>query len=132
MPHLLLITRGMEIDPVNSACYLIEANIVKPFEACTIDLTHTMIWHQELLLPAHEHVFAVCAVLIMEVGLLGLLRKRPPSRKARPVLHVFFIASAPVLVAGLEGIFWTNYLTFEEGSECSVFGCKACDCSSVK
>ena len=122
----------MEIDSIDSARYLIEANIVKPLKACTIDLAHTMIWHQELLLPAHEHVFAVCTVLIVEIRLLGLLRKRPPSREARPVLHVFFVASAPVLVARLKGIFRTNYLTFEESSEGSVFRCKACDHSSVK
>lgn len=113
----------MEIDSINSARYLIEANIVKSLEARTVDLPHAMIWHQEFLFPAHKHVFAVCTVLIMEVGLLGLLRKRPPCGEACPVLHVLFVASAPVLVTGLEGEFWTDDLAFEESSEGSVFGC---------
>ena len=131
-PHLLLIIRRMEIDSVNGARYLIEADIVKSFEARTVDLTHAMIWHQEFLFPAHEHVFAVCAVLVMEVRLLGLLCKRPPSGKASPVLHVLLVTGAPVLVPGLEGILRTNDLTFKESSECSVFGCEAYICSSVR
>ena len=131
-PHLLLIIRRVEVDSIDGAPYLIEADIVKSFEARTVDLAHSMIWHQEFLFPAHEHIFAVCAVLVMEVWLLGLLCKRPPSGKASPVLHVLLVAGAPVLVPGLEGIFWTNDLTFKESSECSVFGCEAYDCSSVK
>ena len=121
-PHLLLTVRRMEIDPIDSTRYLIEANIVKSFEARAANLAHSVIWHQEFFFPAHEHVFAVCAVLIMEVRLLGLLRKRPPRREARPVLHVLFVAGAPVLVTGLEGVFWTNNLAFEESSESSMFG----------
>ncbi len=111
----------MEIDSIDSASYLIEANIVKSLEAGTINLAYAMIWHQKFLFPAHEHVFAVCAVLIMKIRLLGLLRKRPPRGEARPVLHVLFVAGTPVLVTGLEGIFWTDDLTLEESSECSVF-----------
>lgn len=121
----------MEIDSIDSTRYLIEANVVKSLEARTIDLAHSMIWHQEFLFPAHEHVFAVCAVLIMEVRFLGLLRKRPPCGEARPVLHVLFVAGAPVLVTGLEGKFWTDYLAFEESSEGSVFGCEAYDSSLI-
>ena len=113
----------MEIDSIDSARYLIKADIVESLEARTANLPHAVIWYQKFFFPAHEHVLAVCAVLIMEVGLLGLLRKRPPCGEACPVLHVFFVAGAPVLVTGLEGIFWTNDLAFEESSEGSVFGC---------
>lgn len=126
-PHLLLTIRRMEIDSADGALYLIEANIVESLEARTVDLSYAMIWHQEFLLPAHEHVFAVCAVLVMEIGLLGLLCERSPSLKASPVLHVLLVTSAPVLVPGLEGIFWTNNLTLKESGECSVFGCEAYD-----
>lgn len=122
-PHLLVTIRRMEIDSIDSARYLVEADIVKPLEARTVNLAHTMIWHQEFLFPAHEHVFPVCAVFIMEVGLLGLLRKRPPCREARPMLHILFVAGAPVFMTGLEGILWADDLSFEESSEGSVFGC---------
>lgn len=121
----------MKIDSIDSARYLVEANIIKSLEARAVNLAHAMIWHQEFLFPAHEHVFAVCAILIVEVGLLGLLCKRPPCGEARPVLHVLFIASTPVLVTGLKSIFRTDYLAFEECNEGSVFGCQACDLSSV-
>ncbi len=122
----------MEIDSIDSARYLIKADIVESLEARTINLAHAMIWHQKFLLPAHEHVFAVCAILVVEVGLLGLLRKRAPSGKSSPVLHVLFIAGSPVLVLGLKSVFGTDYLAFEEGSECSVFRCQACNYSLVE
>lgn len=113
----------MEIDSIDSTRYLIEANIIKSLEARTIYLAHAMIWHQEFLFPAHEHILAVCAVLVMKIGLFGLLRKRPPCGKARPVLHVLFVAGTPLFVTGLEGVFWTDDLAFEESSEGRVFGC---------
>ena len=131
-PHLLLAVRRMEINSVDGARHLIEADVVESLKTCTIDLAHSVIWHQKLFLPAHEHILAVCAVLVMEVGLLSLLRKRSPSGKASPMLHVFLVASAPVLMPGLESILWTNDLTFKERSECSVFGCEACDCWSTE
>ena len=122
----------MEIDSVDDACYLIEADIVESLEARTVNLSHAVIGHQEFLLPAHEHVFTVCAVLVMEIGLLSLLCERSPSGKTSPVLHVLLVTGAPVLVPGLEGIFWTNDLTLKESSECSVFGCETCDYSLVE
>ena len=72
-PHLLRTTRRMEIDSIDSARYLVEADIVKPFKARAVNFAHAMIWHQEFLFPAHEHVFAVCAILVMEVRVLVLL-----------------------------------------------------------
>lgn len=122
-PHLLLTIRRVKINSIDCARHLVEANVVKSLEACTIDLAHPVIWHQKLLFPAHKHVFTVCAVLIMEIGLLGLLCKRPPRGEARPVLHVLFVAGAPVIVTGLEGVLWTNNFAFEESSESSVFRC---------
>lgn len=122
----------MEIDSGDGALYLIEANVVKSLEARTVDLSYAMIWHKEFLLPAHEHIFAVCAVLVMEIGLLGLFCERSPSGKASPVLHVLLVTSAPVLVPGLKGIFWANDLALKESGECSVFGCEACDYSLVE
>ena len=112
----------MEIDSIDSARHLIEANVVESFETRTTDLAHAVIGHQKFLFPAHEHVFAICAVLVMEIRLLGLPRKRPPGGEARPVLHVLFVAGTPVLMTGLEGVFWTDNLAFEESSESGVFG----------
>lgn len=113
----------MKIDSIDNARYLIEAYVVESLEARTINLAHAMIWHQEFLFPAHEHIFAVCAVLIMEVGLFGLLRKRPPRGEARPMLHVLFVAGAPVLMTSLKGVFRTDDLAFEKGSKGSVLRC---------
>lgn len=62
----------MEIDSINGTCDLIEANVVESLEACTINLPDAVIRHQKLLLPSHEHVFAIRAVLVVEVGFLCL------------------------------------------------------------
>ena len=115
MRHLLLAVR-VEVDPINCAQYLVEANVVESFKTCAIDLAHTIIRHQELLLPSHEHVFTVRAILVVEVRLLRLFCQGSPSWKACPVLHVFLVAGTPVIVSGLEGIFGSNDLALEERS----------------
>ncbi len=71
--HVLLAVR-MEIDSIDGACDLVEAYVVKSLEACAADFSYSVIWNQELLLPSHEHILAVCTVLVMKVGLLCLLR----------------------------------------------------------
>lgn len=111
----VLRTIRMEVNPINRPPHLIETNIIKPLKARPIDLPDPMIRHQELLLPAHEHILAVRAVLVVEVGLLGLFCEGPPGLEARPVLHVFFVAGAPVAVPGLEGVFGADDFAFEEG-----------------
>ena len=104
----------MEVNPIDRPRHLIEAYVIKPLETRPADLPDPMIWDQELLFPPHEHVLAVRAVLVVEVGLFSLFREGPPGGEAGPVLHVFFVAGAPVVVAGLEGVFGPDYFAFEE------------------
>ena len=85
-----------------------------------------MIRDQKFLLPPHEHVFPVRAVLVVKVGLFCLFGQGPPGGEAGPVLHVLFVAGAPVFVPGLEGIFGADDLAFEKGGQGRVFGCEAC------
>jgi len=37
------------------------------------------------------------------------------------MLHVLFVAGAPIVVAGLKGVFRANDLAFEKRSQCCVF-----------
>lgn len=116
----------MEVDPIDRTQHLIEANVVESLKTCAIDLAYTMVRHQELLFPTHEHVFPVRAILVVEVRLLRLFRQRPPSWEACPVLHVLLVAGTPIIVSGLEGVFGPDDLAFEKGSQGCVFGSEAC------
>jgi hypothetical protein len=60
---LILFTLGMEVDPTDAAVALVEANVIEPFEACTIDCLDAVVGNQEVLFPAHENVFALLVVL---------------------------------------------------------------------
>ena len=104
----------MVINPIDSPLHLVEANIIKPLEARARDLPNPMIRHQKLFLPPHEHVLAVGAVLVVEVWFFGLFGEGPPGGEAGPVLHVFFVTGAPVVVSGLEGVFRADYFAFKE------------------
>ena len=116
----------MEIDPINRPRHLVEAYIIKPLETRTTNFPDPMIRHQKLFFPSHKHIFAVRAILVVEVGLLGLFREGPPGGETGPMLHVFFIASAPVVVAGLECILGADDFAFEECGQGCVFGGEAC------
>lgn len=105
----------MEVDAVDVARHLVEADVVEAFEAGAGDLAHAVVGHEEGFLPAHEDVLALGGVLEVEVGLLGLLREGPPGGEAGPVLHVGLVGGAPGGVAGLEGVFRTNDFAFEKG-----------------
>lgn len=104
----------MEVNSIDRAMHLIKANVIESFETGSIDFTHTVVRDEEFFLPSHEHVFSVRTVFVVEVWLLRLFGQRPPSRKACPVFHVLLIAGAPVIMPGLEGVFWSNDFAFEE------------------
>lgn len=42
------------------------------------------------------------------------------------MLHVLFVAGAPIAMAGLKGVFGANDFAFEERSQGCVFGSEAC------
>ena len=113
----LLLTFRMEIYPAHRPLDLIEADVVKPFETGAHDLTHTVVRHKEGFLPAHENVLTLRAVLVMEVGLLGLFCERAPGGESAPVLHVCVLCRAPRGVTCLEGVSRSNDFAFEVGCQ---------------
>jgi len=110
-----LLALGMEVNPAHGPCHLIETDIVKSLETGAHDLTHAVVRHQKRLFPAHEDVFALRVVLVVEVWFLGRFGQRAPGGKAGPVLHVGFVGGAPGCVAGLEGVFGADDFAFEVG-----------------
>lgn len=107
----------MEIYPTHSPCYLVETDIVEPFETCARDGPNTVVRHQKVLFPSHEDILPLRKVLVVEVRFLGLLGQGTPSWKSCPVLHVRFLGCAPGFVLGLESMFRADDLAFEVGCE---------------
>ena len=60
--HLLL-ALGMEIYTLDGARDLVEANIVEALEACAADGSDSVVWHQEVFLPAHEQMLFLYPIL---------------------------------------------------------------------
>lgn len=107
----------MKINPADIARDLIEADVIKPFEAGARDLAHAMVGHEEGFLPAHEDVFALHGVVVVEVWFLGLFGHGSPGGEAGPVLHVGFVGGTPGGVARLEGVFGADDFAGEVGGE---------------
>ena len=105
----------MEVDPLDRARDLVKHDVVKPFETGAHDLSHPVVGHEEGFFPAHEDVFALEMVLVVEVGAFGLLGEGLPGAEAGPVVHVCFVGCAPARVAGLEGVFWADDFGVEVG-----------------
>lgn len=116
----------MEVYPIDCPRYLIETYVVEPFETSSTNLTYSMIRHQELLFPAHEHVFAIRTILVMKIGLLRKFCKRPPGWKAGPVSHVLLIACTPVIMSSLEGVLGSDNLAFKKCCQSCVLWSEAC------
>ena len=66
-----LLALGMEVNPAHGPRHLVETDIVKPLETGAQNLTHAVVRHEKRLLPAHEDVFVLCVVLVVEVWFLG-------------------------------------------------------------
>lgn len=115
---LVALTLCVEIDSADVPRDLVEADVIETFEACAGDLPHAMVGHKEGFLPAHEDVFALEVVFVVEVWFLGLFSKGAPGGKAGPVLHVGFVGGAPGGMVGLEGVFGANDFAGEIGGEC--------------
>ena len=116
----------MIVDPRYGTKDLIETYVIESFETGTRNLAHAIIGYQELLLPAHEYVLPVTAILVVEVRrLFGLLSHCTPRWKARPRLHIIFVCGSPILVAGLKSEFRADDLSLKAGGQRRVLGCEA-------
>lgn len=94
-------------------------------KACTVDILHTMVRNQELLLPPHEHRSAVQRVLHGQVRLLELVLHMPESGETGPVHHILLFRCTPV--ARQEPIPAANYLGVKVGRQLRPVVCEALD-----
>lgn len=104
----------MKVYPANGPFHLVETDIVEPLEARAGNSAYSMIRDEEVLFPPHEDVLPVGEVAVGEVWPLGLLRQGTPGREAGPVVHISLLRGSPCIVPGLEGVFGSDDLSFEE------------------
>lgn len=107
----------MEVNTAHGSLYLIEADVVEPFEAGAGDGPHPMVGDKEVLLPSHEDMLALGEVAVCKVGSLRLLCQRSPGRKPRPVVQICLLCRTPGLIASLERVFGPDDLSFEKGGQ---------------
>lgn len=104
----------MKINAIYLPLDLIKTYIVKPLETRATDRSHPVIWDQEVLLPAHEDVFALGDVLDDDRGALACLpRVRPERGELGPMRYIRLVIGAPALVLGHEAIFVADDLALE-------------------
>lgn len=65
-------------------------------ETGTVDVLHTVVRDEELLLPAHEHSPAVESVFHRQMRLVKLVLDMSERREPPPVNHVLRLGRAPV------------------------------------
>ena len=116
----------MEVYSADGPLHLVETDVVEALEARAADGPHTVVRHEEVLLPSHEDVLALADVFVSEVRLLRLFGERPPSWEARPMLHVRLVRRSPGFVLGLKCVLGPDYLAFEERCEGWVVLSEAC------
>jgi hypothetical protein len=107
----------MEVNPANRPLNLVEADVIEALETGPTDRSHPVIWNQEVFLPPHEYVLSLRHSGDVKVALPGLLLKWPESGEFGPVLQIYFISRAPVLMLSEKCVFRANDLSFEVCSE---------------
>ena len=103
----------MEVDATDIARYLVEADVVKSFEAGSRDGADAVVRHQEVLLPPHKNILPLREILVCKIRPLCISSHWPPCIEPIPVLHVDLVVRAPIWVLRLERIFIPDYLAFE-------------------
>jgi hypothetical protein len=118
----------VEIDAADVALLLIEAYVVESFKAGTVDGSDTVVGHQEVLLPTHEDVLALTQVGHWHRRALAYLRLvRPERPELAPMVQVYFLRCAPILMFGNETILAADDLALKVRGQRRVVLRQTCD-----
>ena len=105
---------AVEIYTIDLPLHLIKTYIVETLETRTTDRPHPVVRNQEVLLPAHEDVFALGDVLDDDRGALACLFGVGSERgELGPVGEIRLVVGTPALVLGHEAIFGPNDFALE-------------------
>lgn len=116
----------VEIDPVNCAMFLIEADVIESFETGTVECAYSVIGDQEFLLPPHEYIVTLRPAGNLDIHLPRVLLVGAEGRELGPVLVVYNLCGAPVLMLREEGVFRANELSLKVGCEGRMIWGQAC------
>ena len=103
----------MEVDALNAAGHLVEADVVEALEAGTADCPDPVVGHKKVLFPAHEEMLLVHPVLGHQLGARQVLRQRFVGGETSPMLAVDLFVGAPFGVLCNEGVFVSNDLALK-------------------
>lgn len=78
----------MEIDALDSAGNLVEADIVKAFETSAIDRLYAMVRNKKVFFPAHEEMFFLHPILLHHFWPARVLGKGLVRWEPTPVLAI--------------------------------------------
>jgi hypothetical protein len=100
------------------------ASTILTRKTCTINVLHTMIWHQEPLLPPHKDSTSI-PIVHRQIRPFELMFHMSESRKTLPMNHIFLLVCPPIL--GQKPIPTANYFCIEIRSELRPIICQAPD-----
>lgn len=121
----------MEIDTADLPFELIEADVVETLETSAGYRPYAVVWHQEMLFPAHEDRVLLTDVRDGHGPFSSQFLEGPEGTEPSPVAEVDPGIGAPVVVLSDEGILVTNYLAFEVCGQGRVVLSEACRARSV-
>jgi hypothetical protein len=116
----------MEIDPVNCAMFLIEADVIESLETSTVERAYSVIRDQKFLLPPHEYIVTLRPAGNLDIHFPRVLLVGTESREFGPVLVIYKLCRAPILMLGEKSVFRANQLPFKVGCEGRMVWGQAC------
>lgn len=107
----------MKVDAAYGSLYLVEADVVEPFETSARYRSHSVIRNEKILLPSHKHMFPLCKVTIREISPFRLPSQWFPGRKSRPVVYICLFIRTPFFVPSLERMLSADDFALEKGRQ---------------
>lgn len=107
----------MKVNAAHGSLYLVEADVVEPFETSPRNRSHTMIRNEKIFLPPHKNMLPLCKVTIREISPFRLPGQWFPGWKSRPVMYVCLFIGTPFFVTSLECMFGADDFALEKGRQ---------------
>lgn len=122
----LLFALGVKINAAYFSPHLVEANVVKPFEAGACYGSNPVIRYQKVFLPPHKNVLLLSYVGYRDRAFPSLFLVWTKCTKLSPVTKVDFGSCAPIFVLCNEVILGSNDFAFKICCECRVIFREPC------
>jgi hypothetical protein len=105
----------VEVDPADLSLDLVKTNVVETFEACPSDCPDPVVRDQEVFFPTHEDMVPLGNVSYDDWAFACLFLVWPEGMELGPVVYVYLVGRAPVLVLCYETVLGSDDFAFEVG-----------------